>query len=256
MPSIFLARRLAAGAAAVLLIGSVAACGSSWWPFSSAPTAVPTATPTPTPSPTPTPTPISTLDAFKSAVISGDFQAQGSVDGTVVANLIIGSSSGPVTGTFKVKIGDSDASISAVVLGNTITYDSIVVGGTSYSRTNGGGWSTSPASGATFQGFVSSGVVIVDVGPETKFGRTLHHLTVANVAGVDPSAFGISAGSSMQNLALQSLSFWAEADGTPAGVSLQASFDQKILGTPTHETVTLDIQIEALSGVTIEAPTT
>ena len=60
----------------------------------------------------------------------------------------------------------------------------------------------------------------------------------------------------MQNLTLESLSFWASADGTPAGVSIQASFDQTILGTPTHETVTLDIRIDALSGVTITAPTT
>ena len=253
MPSTLWARRFARGAAVLLLIGSVAACGSSWWPFQPS---TPTTAPTPTPSPTPTPTPISTLDAFKARVISGDFQAQGTVAGTVNARLIIGSSSGPVTGTFKVKAGDSDASINAVILGSTITYDSIVVGGSSYSRTNGGQWSQSPASGKTLQGFVSSGIVIVDAGPEPMFGRQLHHLTVADMAGVDPSAFGISAGSSMQNLTLQSLSFWAETDGTPAGVSLQATFDQQILGTPTHETVTLDIQIEALSGVTITAPAT
>ena len=199
---------------------------------------------------------MSALDAFKFIVASPSFQAQGSVDGTVDARLIIGSRSGPVTGTFKVKAGDSDASISAVILGSTINYDSIVVGGTSYSRTNGGGWSKSTASGQTLQSFVSSGILIVDVGLESKFGSLLHHLTVPNVAGVDPSAFGISAGSSMQNLTLESLSFWAAADGTPAGVSIQASFDQTILGTPTHETVTLDIRIDALSGVTITAPTT
>ena len=199
---------------------------------------------------------MSALDAFKFIVASPDFQAQGTVDGTVVARLIIGSRSGPVTGAFKVKAGDSDASISAVILGSTINYDSIVVGDTSYSRTNGGGWSKSAASGRTLQSFVSSGILIVDAGLESKFGSLLHHLMVPNVAGVDPSAFGISAGSSMQNLTLESLSFWAAGDGSPAGVSIQASFDQTILGTPTHETVTLDIRIDALSGVTITAPTT
>jgi hypothetical protein len=59
----------------------------------------------------------------------------------------------------------------------------------------------------------------------------------------------------MENLSLEGLSFWAASDGTPAGVSLQASFDQKVLGTPTHETVVLDIGIDRLWGVTIAAPT-
>jgi hypothetical protein len=71
---------------------------------------------------------------------------------------------------------------------------------------------------------------------------------------VDPSAFGISAGADQQNLTLKSLSFWVEDDGTPAGVSLQASLDQRISFTMAHETVTLDIVIDSLSGVTITAP--
>jgi hypothetical protein len=197
---------------------------------------------------------MSTLDSFKAMVTSSDFQAQGSVTGTVAASLFIGSSSGPVTGTFKVKGGDSEASISSKILGTTITYDSIVVGDWSYSRTNGGQWARSPSSGKTLQGFVSSGIFLTDEGVQTKFGRQLHHLTVANISGVDPSAFGITAGADQENLKLESLSFWAADDGTPAGLSLQASFDQKIFGTRSHEIVTLDISIDALSGVTITAP--
>jgi hypothetical protein len=198
---------------------------------------------------------MSALDSFEAMIASSDFQAQGTAAGSITVNTIFGPNTGPATGTFKVKGGDSDASISSVILGSTITYDSVVVGDTAYSRTNGGGWNQSPASGKTLQGFVGSGVVLVDVGVETKFGRLLHHLTVANMAGVNPSAFGLGAGPGMENLAIESLSFWAADDGTPAGVSLQASFDQKFLGTPTHETVALDIGIDALSGVTITAPT-
>jgi hypothetical protein len=102
---------------------------------------------------------------------------------------------------------------------------------------------------------VGSGIALTDEGVEAKFGRQLHRLTVANMAGVDLSAFGISAGSGQENLAVSSLSFWAEDDGTPAGLSIQASLDQKIFNTPSHEKVTLDISIDALSGVTITAPT-
>jgi hypothetical protein len=102
---------------------------------------------------------------------------------------------------------------------------------------------------------VGSGIVLTDEGLEAKFGQQLHRLTVANMAGVDLSAFGITAGPDQENLTVSSLSFWAEDDGTPAGLSVVASLDQKILYTPSHETVTLDISIDTLSGVTITAPT-
>jgi hypothetical protein len=198
---------------------------------------------------------MSTVDSFKAKITSSDFQAQGSVAGSVKVSLIVGSTSGPVTGTFKVKGGDSDVSITFKILGTTATYDNIVVGDWAYSQTNGGGWAKAPASGKTLQGFVGSGIVFTDEGVEAKFGRQLHHLTVANMAGVDPSAFGITAGPGQENLTLNSLSFWAADDGTPAGLSIEASLDQKIFITSSHETVTLDISIDTLSGVTITAPT-
>ena len=105
------------------------------------------------------------------------------------------------------------------------------------------------------EGEVVGGIVLTDEGLESKFGRALHHLTVADMAGIDPSALGITAGANQSNLALESLSFWAEDDGTPAGLTIEASLDQKILGMSAHETVTLDISIDTLSGVTITAPT-
>jgi hypothetical protein len=198
---------------------------------------------------------MSTLASFEARVTSSDFQAQGPVVGTIKAQVVFGSSSGTVTGTFKVKGADSAASITSKILGLTITYDNIVVGGWSYSRSNGGAWSKAPASGKTLQSLMSSGIVLTDVGVETRFGKSVHHLVVANVSGVDLSAFGITAGADQSNLTVSSLSFWAEDDGTPAGVSIEASLDQKIFGTNSHETVTLDIRIDTLSGVTITAPT-
>ncbi len=198
---------------------------------------------------------MSTVDSFKAQIASSDFQAQGSVAGSVKVTLIFGSTSGPITGTFKVKGGDSDVSITFKILDTTATYDNIVVGDWAYSGTNGGGWAKAPASGKTLQGFVGGGIVLTDEGVEAKFGRQLHHLTVANMAGVDPSAFGITAGPDQENLTLDSVSFWAADDGTPAGLSIQASLDQKIFVTTSHETVTLDISIDTWSGVTITAPT-
>ena len=236
-------RSLARAVATLILVGSAAACVPAWPPFGAD-----------NQTPTPTPTPLSTLDAFKAAIASGDFEARGSVTGSVTAKLIIGSASGSVTGTFKVKGPDSDVSIAFKILGTSSTYDSIVAGGWSYTRANGGSWTKTQASGKSLQAFVSSGVGLADTGVESKFGRQLHHLVVADPASVDPATFGIAAGAGQENLALSALSFWAESDGTPVGVSIEASLDQKILGTKSHETVTLDIAIDSLSGVTITAP--
>jgi hypothetical protein len=198
---------------------------------------------------------MSTLDSFLAKVASSDFQAQGPVVGSIAVSTIFGSTSGSIAGTFKVKGADSDVSIAWKILGITNTNDSIVVGGRAYSRSNGGQWTDEPASGKTLQGFVGSGIVLIDEGVETKFGRQLHQLSVANMAGVDLSAFGIRAGAGQENLTVSGLSFWAEDDGTPAGLTIEASLDQKILNSPTHEKVTLDISIDTLSGVSITAPT-
>jgi hypothetical protein len=197
---------------------------------------------------------MSTLDSFEAKVASSDFQAQGPTVGSIAVKTILGSTSGSVTGTFKVKGGDSAVSITSKVLGITATNDNIVVGDWSYSRTDGGQWTKAPASGKTLQGFVGSGIVLIDQGVAAKFGKQLHQLAVANMAGVDLSVLGITAGPGQENLSVSSLSFWAENDGTPAGLTIEASFDQKIVSTPSHETVTLDISIDTLWGVTITAP--
>jgi hypothetical protein len=197
---------------------------------------------------------MSLVDSFEARIASSDFQAQGPVVGTITVKTILGPTTGSVTGTFMVKGADSAFSIASKVLGITNTNDSIVVGDTAYSRANGGPWNQGPASGKTLQGFVGSGILLIDWGVEAKFGQLLHRLSVTNLAGVDLAAFGITAGSGQENLAVSGLSFWAEDDGTPAGLTIEASLDQKILGTPSHETVTLDISIDTLSGVSIVAP--
>jgi hypothetical protein len=198
---------------------------------------------------------MSTLDSLKARIARSDFQAQGSVVGSLKVALIIGSKSGAITGSFKVKGGDSDVSIVSKILGITGSNDNVVVGDRAYSRTNGGNWTEAPASGKTLQGFVASGIVLIDQGVEAKFGRLLHQISVTDMADVDLSAFGIAAGPGQTNLTVSGLSFWAEDDGTPAGLSIAASLDQKILGSSSRATVTLDIGIDTLSGVTISAPT-
>ena len=198
---------------------------------------------------------MSTMDSFKAKVASSDFQAQGPVTGTVTVKAFLGTSSGPASGTFKVKGAESAVSITFQVAGITNSIDNIVVGDTAYSRSNGGPWTKGPASGKSLQGFVGSGIVLNDDGVKAKFGKQLHQLSVADMASVDLSAFGITAGPDQKNLTVSSLSFWAEEDGTPAGLTIEASLDQKIFGVSAHETVTLDISIDSLSGVTITAPT-
>jgi hypothetical protein len=239
-----IARRAARASIVALVAAIVAGCipGLPWGADNA----------TPTPSPTASPTPLSTVDAFRAHVLAIDFQAEGPVSGDVKAKTIIGERSGSVSGTFKVKGGDSSYSITAKLLGINESADYVVIGDQAWSRANGGAWVQSKASGRSMPVLVA-GLILVDAGVETKFGRSLHHLTVSNPSDVDLSAFGIPPGS-RDNLTV-TLSFWAEADGTPAGLTVAASFDQKVLGTSTHETVTMDVQIQSLSGVSINAPT-
>jgi hypothetical protein len=237
-------RHLIRAASVLLLAASVAACIPILAPVAS----------TPTPPPTPSPTPVSVLDAFRTMVASPDFQARGSVSGSVKAKLLLGSASGTVSGSFAVEGKASDVSVGFALLGMNVTYDAIVVDGWSYARMNGSAWVKTRASGKSFQDTVAD-LVLADEGLALRFGTWLHRIEAANPADVDPTAFGIVAGAGQENLAISALSFWAEADGTPAGVSIEASVDQKVLGTRTHETVTLEIAIDSLSGVTITAPT-
>jgi hypothetical protein len=181
-----------------------------------------------------------------------DFEAEGPVTGTITADTILGARSGTVAGSFKVRGADSAYSITAKLLGLTESADYVVVDGQAYSRSNGGQWTQTTASGRMLQILVAS-LLLRDAGVETRFDRPLHHLTVDNVAAIDLTAFGIAPGS-RENLTV-GLSFWAQTDGTPAGMTIEASFDQKILGTNTHETVLIDIEIESLSGVEITPPT-
>jgi len=60
---------------------------------------------------------------------------------------------------------------------------------------------------------VGSGIVLIDEGVEPKFDKELHELIVANMAGVDLSAFGITAGAGQENLTVSSLSFWQRRTG-------------------------------------------
>lgn len=239
----------------LLLVFVAAGCGQLAhlpnvvpWGVHAAATPTPAPTPTPTPSPSPTPT---LVEAFQAAVMAPSLQAQGPVTGTITAQTIIGTQSGPITGTFQVKGADSSYSIGAKLLGTTQSVDYIVVGQWAFTRANGSDWSKSPASGKTVRSLIAN-LRLTDAGGETKFGRQLHHLTVANSSAVDLTAFGVAPGSK-DNLTV-GVSFWAESNGTPAGLSITAAFDQKVMGTTTHETVAMDVEIQSTSGITIQAP--
>jgi hypothetical protein len=208
--------------------------------------------PAATPIPAPTPTPLWTVDAFRAQVTAIGFQARGPVSGSIEAQTILGTRAGTMSGSFAVNGGDSSYSVTAKLLGVTESADYVVVGARAWSRSNGGQWTQTQATGKTLPVLVA-GLILADTGIETHLGRQLHHLTVANPSDVDLSAFGIAPGS-RDNLTV-SLSFWTENDGTPAGMTIVAGFDQKILGTPSHENATIDLTIEALSGVTITPPT-
>jgi hypothetical protein len=51
-----------------------------------------------------------------------------------------------------------------------------------------------------------------------------------------------------------SLTFWAKDDGTPAGMTMTATYTQASSGSTDDVTMLLEISFDSLSGVSIDAP--
>jgi hypothetical protein len=226
------ASRLArtAGLVAVVLavVGSVSACGSK-----------------------------SLVDNFTSKIRADDFQASGPITGSFTMKAQGMTFDVTLSGDLKVK-GDDNAqtmtmSMAAtdVTPASTTTRESISVGDWSYSRDDGGDWTKEARSNDDEDlGSVIKTVTVTDEGVESHYGRQLHRLESAEP--LDPEVF-FSDTSDVSDADL-TLTFWAEDDGTPAGLTVEGTYKQDQSGTLVDVTLTLDYQFESLSGVTIEAP--
>ncbi len=222
-----LTRRIGFAILAVAVVGSVAACGSK-----------------------------SLTDDFTSKITDSNFQASGTITGsysTTVSGMTVHST---ITGTDKIKGKDSAMSMTIAADATTpqafsTSTDTIDVGGNTYLRDNNGPWTKSAdkADATTITGVVKT-IGLTDKGIESHFGQQLHRLD--STKSVPPSLL-FSDTTSITNPTV-SLSFWAKDDGTPAGMTMTATYTQASSGNSDDVTMLLEISFDSLSGVSVDAP--
>jgi hypothetical protein len=183
--------------------------------------------------------------------VSADFQASGSIAGTVSVTISGKTIDGTYSGVFKMDGDDNSATMTLTLPGSTTTDDEVSVGDSDYARTDGGKWAKKARSstGLSLADFAAGGVT--DKGVETHNGQRLHHLDP--VKPPDPKLVFSSPAMATGTYVLV---LWAKDDGTPAGFTISGSWSEEGNGEPAQTTISLDYSFDALTGVTVEAPTT
>jgi hypothetical protein len=193
----------------------------------------------------------SLVESYTSRVSASDFQASGSIAGTVSVTISGKKVDGTYSGVFKSNGNDSSSTTTLTFPGSTTTSDEVSVGDSTYSRTDGGAWTKKARSstGLYLAAIATGGVT--DKGIETHNGQRLHHLDPVN----PPDAKSLLNNPNMTAGTI-AVVLWAKDDGTPAGFTISGSWSEEVDGEPAQSTISLDYSFEALSGVTIVAPTT
>jgi hypothetical protein len=208
------------------------------------------ATPTPqvTATAAPTPTPIDVPKAFLPQIVaatSGKLAITGTLD--------LGSQTGPLSGSVTYVGGDSDQTLTIALGGTPSTTYSIRKAGSGYTKNGDGPWlpdAAKPAAGKDLSTVFRSLASLTDAGTETKGGVELHRLEMPAGTVLDPAIIGLTAAGITD--AKLSLVFYAEADGTPAIVSLTATWTQS--GQPARMVMDMRfVQIGGSLAITIPA---
>jgi hypothetical protein len=164
------------------------------------------------------------------------------------------------SGTMLSAGGDNSFSYRLTENGKVTTYNEIDLGDYFYQSVNGGSWTKAARSDSTSSSetteverpFSSTLVSFADQGIETKNGAQLHRLVFT-----DQSAFNSYTQKSFGSDVTASgftLTVWVNDDGTPADMVMQGSLTATVSGKKLDATMTEDLRIFALSGVSITAP--
>ena len=242
LPSGLLASSTPTPTAAAVLSGSSGASA----------TPAPTSSPTPGSSAAPTLSPL--VRKFQADLARKDFQFQATGTGSMSAVGASQSADFTLSGSMSYKAGEEADTTKTTSQGKTIADDSVYAGNYAYERSDGGPWlkKTRQASDndADWQIFLSPARLFVDTGVEIKNGAALHRLEVADPAalGAEVDATGIVANAQL------TLVFWVKADGTPADIRMEGTWDEPVNGVQAHVTTAEEFVLTRWSGVTIAAP--
>ena len=222
-----IARRFGLAMLAVAVVGSVAACGSK-----------------------------SLMDNFTDKITASDFQAAGALTGSYSVAAAGVTYSATITGTEKIKGQDTSQEMTMSMAAtdstpaSTSETDTITVGDSTYTRSDGGTWTKTARGSETDIKTVVSQVGLTDKGVESHFGQQLHRLESTKPVP-DSFIFGDTTGISDTNM---TLTFWAKDDGTPAGMTMAGTYTQDMSGTSGAVTISMEVSFDTLSGVDISAP--
>ena len=192
----------------------------------------------------------SLVDNFADKANASDFQASGTISGSMSITYSGQKIDVPLSGTIAMKGQDSQMSMKMTVMGQDSTQDSITVGNTQYTRSGTDAW-TSKAKDASSLGVndLLKAAGFVDKGVETHNGQQLHKL--ASPKPIDPKLLGF--GDNVSNAQVD-IFFWAKDDGTFAGMTWTGSFDEVQNGATMPMTMDISFDFTSYSGVTITAP--
>jgi hypothetical protein len=211
---------------------------------SAAPAQVPTASARPPAQPS---TPVDVAKAFRTKMA-----ATQAFDATIDGMVTVGDTSLPAKGTLQVSGSDSHQVIT-IATGKPQTTETVTIEGTTYTR-RGDVWFGAPATSSTMlaDAFDRALAGLTDLGSVSIAGRELHRLVPPPGTTIPMTSFGTSpspAGGTM------TVEFYAEEDGTPAVIAIDATWTQKAGKVDQKASMHLDFRLgDGAKSVTIVRP--
>ncbi len=205
------------------------------------------ATPSPTPKLTPPPTASPTPTPDVAAAVIARLTSMTSAQMTVTGELKVGTLAVPIEGRYDVSGADQYSTMTMTINGQKQTTEETTVGGTTYKRTNDGAWYEQPKTADTSFSVTAAIRGATDVGVVTRGGRQLHHLTPTGAA-IEPTTIGIDGSGTVK------VDLYAEADGTPAILSMTVDVTEGAGSAATHVSGTMDFTFVQGATPTVAAP--
>ena len=232
----------------LVLVASLAACTGKG-------TGSQTASLSPTQEPTPSATPFDVVSAFVGKLANG-LTADATVSGTVDVGAIHGTLEGSYT--FGAD-GNYAFELTTIVRESRSVSRSIVVNGTTYSRADNGPWLEEAAatSGGSqtggFEQLTAQLASVRDMGIVTFAGRQVHSLQAPGGLALPASSLGISNPDVHDPHA--SVGFYAQDDGTPAGMTLSMTWTQGSGSAAQDAKMVMDLAFANFGGaISVQAP--
>lgn len=211
-------------------------------------------TPTSSAAPTASPTPPDVVSAFVGKLSNGL-----TADATLTGTIEVGQVNGTLAGTYVFGTnGDFSYQITTTIGGSQQVSRGVRVASTRYSRDGDGPWlTTAPSASASGEpgpaDLFSHLAMLQDAGVVTHGGDRVHLLRAPGGLTVPPAALGLTDPSLVDPHA--TVDFYAQDDGTPAGMTVTATWSQGAAGATLAGKAVMDLTFSSVGyPITVTAP--